>query len=96
MTNVEPLADRLLVRPAAPETSTTSGILIPPSSQEEPQQGTVVAIGDECKPLAVGDTILHSRYGTTKVRIDGVDLLIMRLADVMAKVDSRTSSKKST
>jgi chaperonin GroES len=93
MTNVEPLGDRLLVRPDEKEKATTSGILLPPGSQEEPQQGTVIAVGDDCKPLAVSDIILHSRYGTTKVRIEGEDLLLLRVADVLARINPKKPKK---
>jgi chaperonin GroES len=93
MTNVEPLGDRLLVRPDEKEKATNSGILLPPGSQEEPQQGTIVAIGDDCKPLNVGDVILHSRYGTTKVRIEGQDYLLLRVADVLARVNPKKYTK---
>jgi chaperonin GroES len=93
MTNVEPLGDRLLVRPDEKEKATSSGILLPPGSQEEPQQGTIMAVGNECDPLNVGDIILHSRYGTTKVRIEGVDYLLLRMADVLARVNPKKSSK---
>jgi chaperonin GroES len=93
MTNVEPLTDRILVRPDAKEKTTSSGILLPPGSQEEPQQGTIIAVGDDCKPLHVGDIILHSRYGTTKVRIDGEDLLLLRVADVLARINPKKPQK---
>src|ERR1700743_378001 len=81
VSKVEPLGDRLLVRPDEPERATASGILIPPGSQEEPQQGTVVAIGPDNDLLKVGDTVLYSRYGTTKIKLGGQELLLMRVAD---------------
>jgi chaperonin GroES len=92
MTNIEPLSDRLLVRPDEPEQKTTSGILIPPTSQQDSQQGTVLAVGPECSNLSVGEIIIYSRYGTTKIKVDGVELLILRVADVLARVGESTKS----
>jgi chaperonin GroES len=91
VTNIEPLGDRVLVRPEEPEQKTASGILIPPKSQEESQQGTIIAVGKECKDLKVGDIVLYSRYGTTKIKIQGEDLLLMRVDDMLARVNAKKS-----
>jgi chaperonin GroES len=93
ISNVEPLGDRLLVRPDEKEKATSSGILLPPGSQEEPQQGTIVATGNDCDPLVIGDVILHSRYGTTKVKIEGEEFLLLRVADVLARINPKKFKK---
>lgn len=87
MQNVEPFGERLLVQPDEPEQVTKSGIYIPPTAQEESQVGTVVAVSkelnDKFKP---GETILHSRYGIMKIKVNGKDMLMVNLADVLAKI----------
>ena len=86
--NITPLADRVLVEPAAAETTTTSGIIIPDTAQEKPQKGTIVAIGtgkkDEPMTVKVGDTVLYGKYSGTELKLEGKDFLIMREADILA------------
>ncbi len=86
--NLKPLADRVLVEPSAAETTTASGIIIPDTAQEKPQQGTVVAVGngkpDEPMTVKVGDTVLYGKYGGTEIKHDGKDYLIMRESDIYA------------
>ncbi|MBJ09919.1 MAG: co-chaperone GroES [Flavobacteriales bacterium] len=86
--NIKPLADRVLVEPAAAETTTTSGIIIPDTAQEKPQKGTIVAIGagkkDEPMTVKVGDTVLYGKYSGTELKLEGKDFLIMREADILA------------
>ena len=86
--NIKPLADRVLVEPAAAETTTASGIIIPDTAQEKPQKGTIVAIGsgkkDEPMTVKVGDTVLYGKYSGTELKLDGKDFLIMREADILA------------
>jgi len=88
--NIQPLADRVVVEPAAAETTTASGIIIPDNAQEKPQRGTVVAVGNRKadEPLTVkeGDTVLYGKYAGTEVTIDGADVLIMRESDIFAIV----------
>lgn len=64
--NIKPLADRVLIEPAAAETTTASGIIIPDTAKEKPQRGTVVAVGpgtkDEPVTVKVGDTVLYGKY----------------------------------
>ena len=85
---IKPLADRVLVEPAAAETTTTSGIIIPDTAQEKPQKGTIVAIGagkkDEPMTVKVGDTVLYGKYSGTELKLEGKDFLIMREADILA------------
>ena len=86
--NITPLADRVLVEPAAAETATASGIIIPDTAQEKPQKGTIVAIGSGKKdePLTVkeGDTVLYGKYSGTELKLEGKDFLIMRETDILA------------
>lgn len=88
--NLQPLADRVLVEPKAAETKTASGIIIPDTAQEKPQQGTVIAAGkgkkDEPMTVKAGDTVLYGKYGGTEVQHDGKEMLIMRESDIFAIV----------
>lgn len=86
--NIKPLADRVLVEPAAAEEKTASGIIIPDTAKEKPQRGTIVAVGTGKKdePLTVksGDTVLYGKYAGTEITIEGKDYLIMRESDIFA------------
>jgi chaperonin GroES len=96
--NVKPLEDRIVVEPSEAETTTVSGLVIPDTAKEKPQQGKVLAVGpgrttDDGKvvPMAVkvGDTVLYSKYGGTEVSIQGKDLLILAGRDVLAIIDKK-------
>ena len=86
--NIQPLADRVLVRPTAAETTTASGIIIPDSAKEKPLRGTVLAAGqgtkDEQMVLKAGDEVLYGKYAGTEIEVDNEKLLIMRQSDVLA------------
>lgn len=86
--NIKPLADRVLIEPMAAETKTASGIYIPDTAKEKPQQGKVVAVGpgtkDENVTLKVGDTVLYGKYAGTELKLEGADYLMMRESDVLA------------
>jgi chaperonin GroES len=90
MSNVKlkPLADRVLVQPAAAEEKTASGIIIPDTAKEKPQRGVVVAAGpgkkDEPTSVKVGDTVLYGKYSGTEISLDGKDYLIMKESDIFA------------
>jgi chaperonin GroES len=88
--NIRPLADRVIIEPAAAETKTASGIIIPDTAQEKPQRGIVVAVGpgkkDEPMTVSVGDAVLYGKYSGTEFKYEGGDYLIMREADIMAIV----------
>ncbi len=94
--NLNPLDDRIVVRPNEAEQTTVSGIVIPDTAKEKPQQGEVLAAGPgrrseqtgEVIPLdvKVGDTVVYSKYGGTEITIDGEDLLILTSRDVLAKI----------
>lgn len=83
----KPLADRVLIEPIAAETKTESGIYIPDTAKEKPQQGTVVAIGKGTKDhemtVKVKDSVLYGKYSGTELKLDGKDYLIMREDEVL-------------
>lgn len=87
---IQPLSDRVLVEPQAAETKTASGIIIPDSAKEKPQQGTVVAVGkgkkDHEMTVKVGDNVLYGKYSGTELKLDGGDYLMMREDDILAIV----------
>jgi len=101
--NLQPLEDRIVVRPDEAEEKTVSGLVIPDSAKEKPQQGEVLAIGPgrraentgEIIPidLAVGDSVVYSKYGGTEITVDGEDLLILSSRDVLAKVGGGKKKK---
>ena len=94
--NLKPLDDRIVVRPNEAEQTTSSGLVIPDTAKEKPQQGEVLAVGPgrrseqtgEIIPLdvKVGDTVVYSKYGGTEITVEGEDLLILTSRDVLAKV----------
>ena len=96
--SLKPLDDRIVVEPNEAEQTTASGLVIPDTAKEKPQQGKVLAVGPgtrseqsgEVIPLGieVGQTVLYSKYGGTEVTIDGKDLLILSSRDVLAVVES--------
>jgi chaperonin GroES len=93
---LQPLEDRIVVRAGEPEETTVSGLVIPDTAKEKPQQGEVLAVGPgrrsentgEIIPVdvKVGDTIVYSKYGGTEITVDGDDLLILTGRDVLAKL----------
>lgn len=95
--NLKPLDDRIVVKPNEAETQTASGLVIPDTAKEKPQQGKVLAVGPgkraessgEVMPVGieVGQTVLYSKYGGTEVTVDGDDVLVLNARDVLAIVD---------
>ena len=93
---LQPLEDRIVVRSNEAESTTASGLVIPDTAQEKPQQGEVIAVGPgrrsdstgEIIPVdvAVGDTVVYSKYGGTEITVAGEDLLILNARDVLAKI----------
>ena len=87
---IKPLADRVLIEPAAAETKTSSGIIIPDTAKEKHQKGTVVAVGAGTKDnpitVSVGDSILYGKYAGTELQHEGKDYLIMKENDILAIV----------
>ncbi|MFM9163962.1 MAG: co-chaperone GroES [Solirubrobacterales bacterium] len=96
--NLKPLGDRLIVRATDEEETTASGLVLPDTAKEKPQQGEVLAVGEgswdedgeKRIPLDVkkGDKVLYSKYGGTEIKVDGEDLLVLRESDVLAIVES--------
>jgi chaperonin GroES len=93
--SLQPLEDRIVVRPAEAEEKTASGLVIPDTAKEKPQQGEVLAVGPgrrsdsgELIPLDinVGDTVVYSKYGGTEISQDGEDVLILSGRDILAIV----------
>ena len=101
---LQPLEDRIVVRASEPEETTVSGLVIPDTAKEKPQQGEVLAVGPgrrsentgEIIPVDVakGDTVIYSKYGGTEITVDGEDLLILSSRDVLAKTGKSGGKKK--
>jgi chaperonin GroES len=92
--NLEPLGDRIVVKPIAKEEVTKGGIVLPDTAKEKPQEGEVVAVGpgrmtDEGKRIALdvkkGDTVVYPRYSGSELKVDGEEYLIMRESEILAK-----------
>lgn len=88
--NIKPLADRVIIEPAAAEERTAGGLIIPDTAKEKPQRGKVLAVGtgkpDEPMTVKVGDQVLYGKYAGTEITVEGKDYLIMREADIFAIV----------
>ena len=93
---LQPLEDRIVVRSSEPEETTVSGLVIPDTAKEKPQQGEVIAVGPGRRSehsgdiipvdVAVGDVVVYSKYGGTEISVEGEDLLILTSRDVLAKI----------
>lgn len=101
--NLRPLHDRVIVKRLDNETKTASGIVIPDAAAEKPDQGEVLAVGpgkkdDKGNAIAldvkVGDRVLFGKWSGTEVKIDNVDLLIMKESDIMGVLDVPAAKKK--
>ncbi|TYL45236.1 co-chaperone GroES [Nocardioides sambongensis] len=94
--NIKPLEDRIVVKPLDAEQTTASGLVIPDTAKEKPQEGEVLAVGagrwnedgDERIPVdvAVGDKVIYSKYGGTEVKYSGQEYLILSARDVLAVI----------
>lgn len=84
---IKPLEDRIVIKQVEAEQTTASGLVIPDSAKEKPQEGSVVAVGPKAEGVAVGDTVIYSKYGGTEVKYGGEEFLILKLADVLAVVE---------
>ena len=91
---IQPLGDRVVVKPLEKEEKTKGGIFLPDTAKEKPQEGKVLAVGpgkmsDEGKRLpmdvAVGDIVIFAKYGGTEIKEDDEELIILREADILAK-----------
>ena len=94
--NLKPLGDRVLVKPAAAEQKTASGLYIASNAQEKPQRGEVIAmgagkLGDDGNRLPMdvkaGDVVIYGKYGGNEVKVDGEDYLLMRADDIYAVIE---------
>jgi chaperonin GroES len=102
--SLQPLEDRIIVKPGEAEETTISGLVIPDTAKEKPQQGEVLAVGpgrrsDQTGELIpvdvkVGDTVVYSKYGGTEISDGGADLLILNARDVLAVVVADGKKKK--
>ena len=93
--NLRPLNDRLVVQPAKPEEQTSTGLLLPETAKEKPQQGKVIAAGPGARDedgeritldVQVGDAVLYVKYSGTTIKLDSQEILILKEADVLAIV----------
>jgi len=91
---LQPLADRVLVKPTEKEDKTKSGIYLPDTAKEKPQEGEVLAVGpgkmtDDGKrisqDLKIGDRVIYAKYGGTEIKVDDEDMMILRESDILAK-----------
>ena len=95
---LRPLSDRVVIQPSPHEETTKSGIVIPDTAKEKPQEGKVLAVGPgrflddgkrEQMDLKRGDTVLYAKYAGSEFKLDGEDLLIISAKDILAVVESR-------
>ena len=98
---LQPLGDRVVVKPIPKEDVTKGGIVLPDTAKEKPQEGKVIAVGpgkmtDDGKRIAmdvtVGDTVIYAKYGGTEIKEDDEELIILRESDILAKKSSKKSS----
>ena len=95
---IRPVGDRVVVKPSQKEETTKSGIVIPDTAKEKPQEGTIIAVGagkltekGDRQPLEVkeGDKVLFAKYGGTEFKLDGEDLLVLRESDILAVLSDK-------
>lgn len=95
--NIRPLGDRVVVEPIEQETTTASGLVLPETAKEKPQQGKVLAVGlgkkdDDGDRIAMdvaeGDTVLFAKYAGTQIKLDGKEVLIMKESDILGIIES--------
>jgi chaperonin GroES len=89
MTSLKPVGKRVIIEPLQAEETTTSGLIIPDTAKTTPQEATVIAIGTEVTTddIKVGDVVIYSMYGGTKVSYGGKSYLIMDTVDLIAVVE---------
>ena len=96
ITKLKPLAGYVLIEPKPKETTTATGIVLPEVAEEKPQEGKVLAVGDDsieegktikC-PVKVGNTVVYKKWGGNEIKVDGKELLLLKFEDLMAIVSS--------
>ncbi|HUV44292.1 MAG TPA: co-chaperone GroES [Dehalococcoidales bacterium] len=101
--DLQPMADRLVVRPIEREEKTKGGIFLPDTAKEKPQEGEILAVGpgrlnDDGERVAmdvsVGDIVIYAKYGGTEIKIDEEDLVILRESDILAKKAGKAKKAK--
>jgi len=101
--DLQPMADRLVVRPIEREEKTKGGIFLPDTAKEKPQEGKILAVGpgrlnDDGERVAmdvsVGDIVIYAKYGGTEIKIDEEDLVILRESDILAKKAKKAKKAK--
>lgn len=92
--NLRPLGDRIIIKKVEVEEKTKSGIVLPSTAKEQPMMAEIVAIGDEIlndekkkEQVKVGDKVIFSKYAGTEVKVDGVEMTILKLMDILAVVE---------
>lgn len=99
---IQPLSDRLVVKPMATEVTTKGGIILPDTAKEKPQEGEVLAagpgrLGEDGKRIPmdvkVGDIVIYAKYGGTELKVEGEELIILRESDVLAVKGSKKAAK---
>lgn len=92
--NLRPLGDRIIIKKVEAEEKTKSGIVLPSTAKEQPSMAEIVAIGDEIlndekkkEQVKVGDKVIFSKYAGTEVKVDGVELTILKMMDILAVVE---------
>ena len=102
-TKLRPLGDRVVIEPIPREDMTKSGIVLPDTAKEKPQEGKVIAVGpgafdNDGKRITIdvstGDKVLYAKYAGTEFKLDGEDLMIMKESDIMGLVDQPVAAKK--
>ncbi len=102
-TKLEPLSDRLVVKPIAREEVTKGGLVLPDTVKEKPQEGEVIAVGpgrlsEDGKRIAmdvkVGDIVIYAKYGGAEIKIDDEDLIILRESDILAKKTAKAKAHR--
>jgi len=103
--DLQPMADRLVVRPIEREEKTKGGIFLPDTAKEKPQEGEILAVGpgrlnEDGKRVAmdvsVGDIVVYAKYGGTEIKIDEEDLVILRESDILAKKAGKAKKTRKT
>lgn len=83
---IKPLADKIVIKRLAADEKTASGIILPDTAQEKPEQGEVVAVGKDVKEVKVGSTVVFSKYSPTEIKASGIDYLVIKEEDVLVVV----------